>query len=292
MGAVNLRGSAWILPERLDTTERFHWLVQEIQSFGGGATLLRVSDIDTMADDQVVALFNEARAAEYLAVKRECREILARLDRGSSSRSGVEPLRAKLDALKRDLDRLGAIDYFETPVGTRARALWETTAKRLQRVESRPRRRSMAGRRRTALPPRGTTWVTRPRPHIDRIASAWLIKRFLDPEATFAFADRADAAKKGVPFDVLGAEFGHQGEDCTFETLLKRYGVKDRRLQTIAEIVHAADLDDGKFTRPEARGIDLAVSGLVAAIPDDHELLERGMALFNGLYATLKRQAQ
>jgi hypothetical protein len=133
--------------------------------------------------------------------------------------------------------------------------------------------------------------VTRPRPHIDRIASAWLIKRFLDPDATFAFADRADAAKKGVPFDVLGAEFGHHGEDCTFETLLKRYGLKDRRLQAIAEIVHEADLDDGKFTRPEARGVELAVSGLVAAIADDHELLERGMALFGGLYATLKRQA-
>jgi len=290
MGAVNLRGSAWILPERPDTTERFHWLVQEIQSFRGVATLLRVSEIDTMTDEQAVALFQEARAAEYMAVKRECREILARLDRSSSSRSGIKPLRAKLDALKRELDRLRAIDYFETPLGTRARALWDTTAKRLQRVQSRPARAPAAGRRRTALPPRGSTWVTRPRPHIDRIASAWLIKRFLDPAATFAFADRADAAKKGVPFDVLGAEFGHHGEDCTFETLLKRYGLKDRRLQAIAEIVHEADLDDGKFTRPEARGIELAVSGLVAAIADDHELLERGMALFGGLYVTLKRQ--
>ncbi len=290
MGALNLRGSAWILPERPETTERFHWLLQEIQSFGGGATLLRVNGIDTMTDEQVLALFHEARAAEYMAVQRDCREILARLDRTSSSRGGIEPLRTKLDALKRELDRLRAIDYFETPVRARVQALWDTTGQRLQRVQSRPARASAAGRRRTALPPRGSTWVTRPRPHIDRIGSAWLIKRFLDPEATFAFADRADAAKKGVPFDVLGAEFGHHGEDCTFETLLKRYGVKDRRLQVIAEIVHEADLDDGKFMRPEARGIELAVSGLVAAIADDHELLERGMGLFGGLYAALKRQ--
>ncbi len=290
MGAVNLRGSAWILPERPDTTERFHWLVQEIQSFRGEVTLLRVDGIDTMTDDQVVALFHEGRAPEYTAVTRECREILARLDRLGSSRRSAEPLRAKLDALKRELDRLDAIDYFDTPVGTRARALWETTAKRLRRTEARPARAPAAGRRRRALPPRGTMWVTRPRPHIDRIASAWLIRRFLDPEATFAFADRADAAKKGVPFDVLGAEFGHHGEDCTFETLLRRYGVKDRRLRAIAEIVHEADLADGKFVRPEAPGIDLAVSGLVAAIPDDHELLERGMALFDGLYTTFKKQ--
>jgi hypothetical protein len=172
MGAVNLRGSAWILPERPDTTERFHWLVQEIQSFGGEATLLRVDGIDTMPDDAVVARFHEARAAEYLAVKRECREILARLDRTGASRRGVEPLRAMLETLKRELDRIQAIDYFETPDGARARALWETTAKRLRRVEATPMRPVPAGRRPTALPPPGSAWVTRPRPHIDRIASA------------------------------------------------------------------------------------------------------------------------
>ena len=96
--------------------------------------------------------------------------------------------------------------------------------------------------------------MTRPRPHIDRIASAWLIKRFVDSSARFAFADAADAPKKGIPFDILGAEFGHQGEDCTFETLLKRFGLRDRRLQTIAEIVHEADLHDGNSParRPRA----------------------------------------
>ncbi len=102
--------------------------------------------------------------------------------------------------------------------------------------------------------------MTRPRPHIDRIASAWLIKRFCDPEATFAFADAADAARKGIPFDVLGADFGHHGEDCTFETLVKRFGIKDRRVKHIAEIVHEADLHDGKFTRNEAIGVDLAIN--------------------------------
>lgn len=130
--------------------------------------------------------------------------------------------------------------------------------------------------------------MTRPRPHIDRIASAWLIRRFCDPDAKFAFADAADAARKGVPFDVLGAEFGHQGEDCTFETIVKRFGVKDRRVRLIAEIVHEADLHDGKFTRDESTGVDLAISGLAVSTPDDHDLLERGMAIFDGLYAVLR----
>ena len=128
-------------------------------------------------------------------------------------------------------------------------------------------------------------------PHIDRIASAWLIKRFCDPDATFAFADAADAARKGIPFDVLGADFGHHGEDCTFETLVKRFAVKDRRVTAIAEIVHEADLHDGKFTRTEAPGVDLAINALVEATPDDHDLLDRGMAIFEGLYTVLRQKS-
>ena len=130
--------------------------------------------------------------------------------------------------------------------------------------------------------------MTRPRPHIDRIASAWLIKRFCDPDAVFAFADAADAARKGIPFDVLGAEYGHHGEDCTFETLVKRFGLKDRRVKRIAEIVHEADLHDGKFTRDESTGVDLALRALAESTGDDHDLLERGMAIFDGLYTVLK----
>ena len=102
--------------------------------------------------------------------------------------------------------------------------------------------------------------MTRPRPHIDRIASAWLIRRFCDADATFAFADAADAARKGIPFDVLGAEFGHHGEDCTFETLVKRFGVKDRRARVIAEIVHEADLHDGSHSQ-RVDGDRLAIEG-------------------------------
>lgn len=289
MGAVRLRGSAWILPETTETTELFQWLVQEIQSFRGEATLLHVDRIETMTQEEVAALFHKARAVEYQAVMQACREILAQLDRyRSNPRGSVAQLRGKLDGLKRELDRIQAIDYLEAPAGQRAQTLWETTAKRLRLAESRPR--AARGRHRASLPPRGSTWVTRPRPHIDRIASAWLIKRFCDPDATFAFADAADAARKGIPFDVLGADFGHHGEDCTFETLVKRFALKDRRVRVIAEMVHEADLHDGKFTRNESIGLDLAVKGLAESTQDDHELLERGMAIFDGLYAVLKQK--
>jgi hypothetical protein len=290
MGAVRLPSAGWILPETPETTELFQWLVQEIQSFRGEVTLLRVDRVETMKDEQVAALFHEARGVEYQAVVRGCREILGQVDRHRASHRGVvAPLRAKLDALKRELDRVESIDYLKAPAGPRARTLWETTAKRLRALESRPA--VVTGRRPGALPLRGSTWVTRPRPHIDRIASAWLIKRFCDPDAVFAFADAADAARKGTPFDVLGAEFGHHGEDCTFETLVKRFGLKDRRVKLIAEIVHEADLHDGKFTRDESTGVDLAIRALAEATSDDHELLERGMAIFDGLYTVLKGKA-
>jgi len=291
MGAVRLRGAGWILPETPETTELFQWLVQEIQSFKGEATLLRVDRVETMADDEIAALFHEARAAEYQAVVKGCREILRHLDRyhQANHRGSVTKLRGKLDGLKRELDRIQSIDYLKAPAGERARTLWETTAKRLRAAETR-KPVVTGGRHRTSLPPQGSTWVTRPRPHIDRIASAWLIKRFYDRDAKFAFADAADAARKGIPFDVLGADFGHHGDNCTFETLVKRFGVKDARVKVLAEIVHEADLHDGKFTRTEAIGVDLAINGLVEATPDDDELLARGMELFDGLYTVLKQK--
>src|SRR5207249_11000577 len=138
------------------------------------------------------------------AVVQGCRDILRHLDRYQANhRRAIPQLRAKLDGLKRELDRVLSVDYLKAPAGERARSLWETTAKRLRAAETRPR--ATSGRHRTALPPRGSTWVTRPQPHIDRIASAWPIKRFCDPEANLAFADAAAAARTGIPFAVPGA---------------------------------------------------------------------------------------
>ena len=136
----------------------------------------------------------------------------------------------------------------------------------------------------------GRRWVTRPRPHIDRIASAWLIRRFIDPEAQFVFAAPADFPKDAIPFDAPAVELSHQGEDCTFETLIKRARLRDRRLVRLAEVVHEADLRDGKYPHEEARGIDVAIRAMLAASPDDHQVLAQGIALFEGLYATTSRK--
>ena len=133
-------------------------------------------------------------------------------------------------------------------------------------------------------------WATRRHCHIDRAACAWLIRRFIDPEAEFVFAVPADFPPDAIPFDAPGVELSHQGEDCTFETLVKRARLKDRRLVRLAEIVHEADLRDGKYPHEEARGIDVAVRALLAASPDDQQVLAQGMALFEGLYANTSRK--
>src|SRR5438093_220108 len=138
---------------------------------------------------------------------------------------------------------------------------------------------------------RGRRWVTRPRPHIDRIGSAWLIKRFIDPDAEFLFAPPAEFPNGAIPFDAPGVELTHHGEDCTFETLVKRARLRDRRLARLAEVVHEADLRDGKYPHEEARGIDVAVRALLAASSDDHQVLAQGMTLFEGLYANTSRKA-
>ena len=194
---------------------------------------------------------------------------------------------------------------------TRSRGSPRTTSASVTSISSTPRaaprsgvsrRPSPCGPAARKRPPRGATdldltklrgrrWVTRPRPHIDRIASAWLIKRFIDPDAQFVFAPPAEFPKDAIPFDAPGVELSHQGEDCTFETLVKRARLRDRRLVRLAELVHEADLRDGKYPHEEARGIDVAIRALLAASPDDHQVLANGMTLFEGLYATTARKS-
>src|SRR2546427_8054642 len=171
MGAVKLRGAAWILPETAETTELFQWLVQEIQSFRGEATLLRVDRIETMTDDQITALVHRDRAAEYHAVVQGCRDVGSQIDRlRVAHRGSVPQVRARLDTLKRELDRIQAMDYLESPTGQRAKATWEATAKRLRAIEARPPTGSNGHRGSLAAP--GRKVGTQPPPHSRRLSSA------------------------------------------------------------------------------------------------------------------------
>ena len=287
LGAVPLKRSAYLLPDTPDRYEDFQWLAQEIQREGGDATLIRVQQIENVTPAEILRMFHEARDADYRQLAARYRKALQGLDRKSAAASSRT--HEELTRLSRDHQRIRDIDYFDAPGGAEVRRLEEAIAMRNRRPES-ARREPPAAPALDLTTLRGRRWATRPRPHVDRIASAWLIKRFIDPDAEFVFAEPSAFSADVIPFDTPGVELTHQGEDCTFETLIKRTRLRDRRLTVIAEIVHEADLRDGKFAREEARGIDVAIRALLAASPDDRQVLAQGMALFEGLYATTPKK--
>jgi hypothetical protein len=285
LGAVALKRSAYLLPDTPDRYEDFQWLAQEIQRDGGDATLVRVHQIENLASADVRRLFHEPRDQEYRQLAVRYRKLLQALDGKSAAQN--PRVQDELARLSRDHQRITDIDFFDAPGGAEVRRLQEAIAMRARRPEP------VTREERSTLDLgqlRRRRWVTRPRPQVDRIASAWLIKRFIDREATFVFAEPADFPADAIPFDTPGAELSHHGDDCTFETLVKRARLRDRRLARLAEIVHEADLRDGKYARDEARGIDVAIRGLLATSSDDHQVLANGMTLFEGLYATTSRK--
>jgi hypothetical protein len=286
LGAVPLKRSAYLLPDTPERYEDFQWLAQEIQREGGDATLIRVQQIENMSPEQVQHLFHDPRDHDYRQLAARYRKALQRLDRKSTASSARA--QEEIARLAKEHQRIRDIDFLDAPAGAEVRRLEEVIAMR-SRSPEKVRREETPTLDLSKL--RGRRWVTRPRPHIDRIASAWLIKRFIDPQAQFVFAPPAEFPKDAIPFDAPGVELSHQGEDCTFETLVKRARLRDRRLTRLAEMVHEADLRDGKYPHEEARGIDVAVRALLAASPDDHQVLANGMTLFEGLYTTTPRKS-
>jgi hypothetical protein len=285
LGAVALKRTVYLLPDTPDNYEQFQWLGQEIQRERGETILLRVDQIENMSPTDIVRLFHEARDPEYRQLAARYRKLMQTLERKSAAASAR--VDRDLAQLQKDFQKLRELDFFDAPGRAEVERLREAIDMRKRPAEEPTRRDKPTLDLRTL---RGRRWITRPRPHVDRIASAWLIRRFIDPEATFLFAAPPDFPPDAIPFDTPGAELSHFGNDCTFETLVKRAGLRDRRLTHLAEIIHEADLRDGKFPRDEARGIDLAIRGFLAAHPDDHEVLTHGLALFEGLYAGASRR--
>ncbi len=283
LGAVALKNSVYLLPFTQENLEQFQWLTQEIQKDGGEATLLKVDRVENMKPADVIRLFQDARDQDYRQLAERYRKLLGGLERRRTGRTATRR-DEELARLAKEVERIREIDFFDAQGYQEVKRLRETIEMRLHP----PRPVGASGHAEVSLDAfSGRRWATRPRPHVDRIGSAWLIKRFIDPEAQFLFASPEEFPADAIPFDALGAEFGHQGEDCTFETFVRRFGLRDRRLTALAEIIHEADLRDQKFRREEARGVDLAVRGLLAALKDDHQVLEHGLVLFDGLYAAL-----
>jgi len=277
-GAVQLKTSGYVLPDEPAHFERFQWLSKQILDAGGEATLIRVAEIDGVSNEEIIGMFNDARTADYKELTGSCQTAIARHKKGKAAE-----LASELTKLKRRFDEINGIDYFHSPAADDAQML-------LQRVEKTlgPK----AGAVVQKLEPDqfvGKTWLTRPRPGIDRAGSAWLIRKFIDSNARFVFAMEPAKYPDALPFDMAGVEFSHQGEDCTFETLVKRFGIRDEAVVVMAEMVHDADLEDEKFNRCECIGINNVLSGWARSDIKDSELLARGIECFEGLYREIRK---
>jgi hypothetical protein len=280
-GAIQLKTSAYVLPDEPTHYERFQWLSKEIVDVGGDATLARVAELENMPYAAVVALFNDARSKDY----NEIAEPLLGLIRDRKARkANPEAFVNQLQKLKGRFQEIQDIDYFHC-----SRA--EDLQRLFQKAESfeSPAKRAEAGKRLQAADFKGKLWLTRPRPEIDRVGSAWFIKKFIDPEAKFVFAHTPAGQTQAIPYDMLDVEFSHHGEFCTFETLLDRFGVRDRAILRIAEMIHDADLEDDKFHRVEGFGVERVFKGWAKQGLTDQEILVKGFECFEGLYAEFKR---
>lgn len=299
LGAAAVKSSVYVLPFDVKTAEDFDWLKQEIESLGGEASVFRAESIEGATDDDIVAAFNRDRDEAYASLTAELVAATGALEQQKRG-PHLSPARlarqeAEVERLHAELERLGAIDFFSSPNGAHARAAYERCAAALRGVRDKGEGAAAKARKDGALDVRefqGRRWVTRRNMHVDRLASAWLVKRFVDKRPRFHFVGEGEAVERAIRFDMAGGDFTHEGEDCTFETMVRRFGLGgDSGLQAIAEIVHDVDLKDAKFGRLEAAGFAAVVDGLVEAYSDDRERLDRCGAVFEGLYALFRKGA-
>jgi hypothetical protein len=267
-GALSFRSSGYLLPSTPENCERFEWLSAAIRRYKGQASVAELFSIDDLPCAELRQMFIDARSEDYESLLRELKK---------------KQSATNLPRMRRRLQEIVDIDFFGSPFRSRVETALASREMPPRQSESAATHKKQEFLRRT--------WVTRPRPGIDRVSSAWLIRNYIDPDARFVFTNTNDVREvpDGVPFDMFNVVgFTHQGDNCTFETFCIQFGIKDRRIKVIAEIIHDADLNDEKYRRIEGVGLDRVLSGWVSQGVADEEVLRRGMELVEGLYRGIK----
>ncbi|MGE5443739.1 MAG: chromate resistance protein ChrB domain-containing protein [Ignavibacteriales bacterium] len=287
VGAVFYRNSVYVLPYSKEQLEDFQWLCQQIKDSKGEASIFISESQDENEDRTIRSLFERSRQEDYSAILTSAKGLLERIRRAKQRKQPVESLLKKLAKEARHLNKsftdIERIDFFSAPLTNEVRSIIEQIANHF--TSSQPQRESLASLKRYSPKEfQQKVWATRENIHIDRLCSAWLIRRFIDPQARFVFAPESNLPKDAIQFDIFGAEFSHHGEDCTFETFLKSFQLKDKALISIGEIVHDVDMKDHKFGRLESAGLDAVVRALSNSLGDDHKVLEIGSTILDALY--------
>jgi hypothetical protein len=277
-GALSVKNSVYVLPLSPEARTVLAAILGEITRHGGEGLVAEAQLVNGMQDKELRSLFNAARQADYNAIFTEVRQLARNKDRPKAS----------LARLSQRLMGLSRIDFFGAPGRGPAEAL-------LARLEHSAIIRDAPGPK-TIGPAdmRGKTWVTRQDIHVDRIASAWLITRFIDPAGTLKFvpSKQYEPLPGEYRYDMQDGEFTHEGDNCSFETLLARSGIKDAALKTIAEMVHDMDLKDGKFGHPETAGIAHVIAGICRTQGSDEARVARGRELFDDIYEQFRRRRE
>ena len=273
-GAIQIQTSTYVLPDDPPQYEAFQWLTQHIRHAGGDATLVRAREIEGFTNERLIELFNTARAKEYASLRELLRPLFtARRTSGLGN---------KLDRIRKQFREIRQADFFDSPKAKELEMLLRTLEVTQPSSKTQPKLESRNFR--------GKVWLTRPHPEIDRVGSAWLIRKFIDSKSKIVFAVKRPPNRRVLTFDMLGGDFSHDGDDCTFETLIRRFAISDKNVMKIGEMIHDADLDDDKFQRNECIGIDRVLKGWAKQGLPDKEILRRGFECFDALYAFLQRR--
>jgi hypothetical protein len=272
-GSMPFRNAGYMLPNTPENLERLEWLATAIRGYQGEASVLQIHAVDDPSDTDLQDQFRQLRETDYTALIKELKKI----------KPSVKGTSAQIPRLKRRYEEIVAIDFFGSPLRKKA----EEALSRAERPDAKIEVAMVKRVSKNEYQKR--TWITRPRPGIDRVSSAWLILRFIDPKAKFIFGADAKVHDKAVPFDMFqGSGFGHEGDRCTFETFCLSFGITDKKVLLIAQAIHDADLEDAKFGRSEGETMNQILQGWAKqAIPDD-ELLRRGIDLIEGLYNSIQ----
>lgn len=286
VGAVLVKSSVYVLPSSGESREHFEWIRGEIVAQGGEAMVFAADTVDGVSTDELIDVFTTARRGDWDDLGERATATIERHRRASEG-PGRSQLERDLRGLRDRVAQIDRIDFFGAPGRHEAVQAIEALAEVAGRTSSLA---PAPGESLARADYRARRWLTRPRPGVDRMASAWLIRRFVDPEAQFELAERIPADEDLVPFDMFGVRFGHHGESCTFETLLSSFGLDEAPLQRMAAIVHALDLHS-EPTEPETSTIGRLVDGLRRTTPEDDLLLERGTVLFEALYHSFRSES-
>jgi hypothetical protein len=287
VGAVPVKNSVYVLPRRDEAAEDFQWVLREVTAGGGECTICEATFVGGLSDERVIALFREARDVDYAEIATEAAALRESLRAGTPVDSTRRAqINGEIARLRRRCGEVSAIDYFQAEGGPLAESAIRAAETALHEATGGAR---AADTRSSRDEVRSRTWVTRRGIKVDRISSAWLIRRFIDPEARIRFVDpqgyRPEPGE--LRFDMFEAEYTHEGTRCTFETLVHHFALDDPALTALGEIVHDIDFKERAFQREETAGVARLIDGLTLAHEADHDRLRDGSALFDALYFSL-----